>query len=87
MERIRVGVKDLESRVQIVDLTKDEYSVENKELFKNPIGNNSNNGEKSANGERKNGDLPNTGLESSKTLWWSLIILGITITLIRRRKQ
>ena len=87
LERIRVGVKDLESRVQIVDLTKDEYSVENKELFKNPIGNNSNNGEKSANGERKNGDLPNTGLESSKTLWWSLIILGITITLIRRRKQ
>ena len=87
LERIRVGVKDLESRVQIVDLTKDEYSVENKELFKNPISNNSNNGEKSANGERKNGDLPNTGLESSKTLWWSLIILGITITLIRRRKQ
>ena len=87
LERIRVGVKDLESRVQIVDLTKDEYSVENKELFKNPIGNNSNNSEKSANGERKNGDLPNTGLESSKTLWWSLIILGITITLIRRRKQ
>ena len=87
LERIRVGVKDLESRVQIVDSTKDEYSVENKELFKNPIGNNSNNSEKSANGERKNGDLPNTGLESSKTLWWSLIILGITITLIRRRKQ
>ncbi|EER68009.1 YSIRK-type signal peptide-containing protein [Gemella haemolysans] len=78
LERIRVGAKDLESRVQIVTPVKAEYKAENKK-------------EDSDNSNKVNNDkkeeLPKTGLESEKTTSIALLALGTAIAIRRKQKQ
>ena len=78
LERIRVGAKDLESRVQIVTPVKAEYKAENKK-------------EDSDNSNKVNNDkkeeLPKTGLESEQTTSIALLALGTAIAIRRKQKQ
>ena len=78
LERIRVGAKDLESRVQIVTPVKAEYKAENKK-------------EDSDNSNKVNNDkkeeLPKTGLESKQTISMALLALAAAIAVRRKQKQ
>ena len=78
LERIRVGAKDLESRVQIVTPVKAEYKAENKK-------------EDSDNSNKVNNDkkeeLPKTGLELEQTTSMALLALGTAIAVRRKQKQ
>ena len=78
LERIRVGAKDLESRVQIVTPVKAEYKAENKK-------------EDSDNSNKVNNDkkeeLPKTGLELEQTTSMALLALAAAIAVRRKQKQ
>ena len=76
LERIRVGAKDLESRVQIVTSVKAEYNEEKIATTKNS----------NVNNKKENEDLPKTGLETTETLGIALLALG-TARAIRRRQM
>ena len=78
LERIRVGAKDLESRVQIVTPVKAEYKAENKKE-------DSNNSNKVNNDKKE--ELPKTGLESEQTTSIALLALGTAIAIRRKQKQ
>ena len=78
LERIRVGAKDLESRVQIVIPVKAEYKAENKKE-------DSNNSNKVNNDKKE--ELPKTGLESEQTTSIALLALGTAIAIRRKQKQ
>ena len=78
LERIRVGAKDLESRVQIVTTVKAEYKAENKKE-------DSNNSNKVNNDKKE--ELPKTGLESEQTTSIALLALGTAIAIRRKQKQ
>ena len=87
LERIRVGAKDLESRVQIVTPAKADYK---KEEHKNENSNNnvtnSNTVEKEASKKDKE-ELPKTGLESEQTISMALLALVAAIVIRRKQKQ
>ena len=87
LERIRVGAKDLESRVQIVTPAKADYK---KEEHKNENSNNnvtnSNTIEKEASKKDKE-ELPKTGLESEQTIGMALLALVAAIAIRRKQKQ
>ena len=87
LERIRVGAKDLESRVQIVTPAKADYK---KEEHKNENSNNnvtnSNTVEKEASKKDKE-ELPKTGLESEQTIGMALLVLVAAIAIRRKQKQ
>ena len=78
LERIRVGAKDLESRVQIVTPVKAEYKAENKKE-------DSNNSNKVNNDKKE--ELPKTGLESKQTISMALLALAAAIAVRRKQKQ
>ena len=78
LERIRVGAKDLESRVQIVTPVKAEYKAENKK----EASDNSN----KVNNDKKE-ELPETGLESEQTISMALLALAAAIAVRRKQKQ
>ena len=86
LERIRVGAKDLESRVQIVTPAKADYK---KEEHKNENSNNnvtnSNTVEKEASKKDKE-ELPKTGLESEQTIGMALLALVAAIAIRRKQK-
>ena len=77
LERIRVGAKDLESRVQIVTPVKTEYNEEKIATTKNS----------NVNNKKENEDLPKTGLETTGTLGIALLALGTAIAIRRRQMQ
>ena len=90
LERIRVGAKDLESRVQIVTPVKAEYKPENKkEESDNSNKNNSNktNSDKTNSDTKENEQLPKTGLETEQTVTFALLALGAAIVIRRKQNQ
>ena len=87
LERIRVGAKDLESRVQIATPVKANYKEEeHKDENSNNNVSNSNKVEKEASKKDKE-ELPKTGLESEKTTSIALLALGTAIAIRRKQKQ
>ena len=90
LERIRVGAKDLESRVQIVTPVKAEYKPGNKkEESDNSNKNNSNktNSDTKENNTKENEQLQKTGLETEQTVTFALLALGAAITIRKKQKQ
>ena len=90
LERIRVGAKDLESRVQIVTPVKAEYKPENKkEESDNSNKNSSNktNSDTKENNTKENEQLPKTGLETEQTVTFALLALGAAIAIRRKQNQ
>ena len=83
LERIRVGAKDLESRVQIVTPVKAEYNGEEIKTIKNNTA--IQNDKKAENIKKENEDLPKTGLQSVQTV--SLALLSFLAAIAIRRKQ
>ena len=86
LERIRVGAKDLESRVQIVTPAKADYKKEYKKENSNNTVTNSNTVEKEASKKEKE-ELPKTGLESEQTISMALLALAAAIAVRRKQKQ
>lgn len=90
LERIRVGAKDLESRVQIVTPVKAEYKPGNKkEESDNSNKNNSNktNSDTKENNTKENEQLQKTGLETEQTVTFALLALGAAIAIRRKQNQ
>ena len=86
LERIRVGAKDLESRVQIVTPVKADYKEEHKKENSNNSETNSNKVEKETSKKEK-GELSKTGLGSEQTISMALLALGAAIAIRRKQKQ
>ena len=86
LERIRVGAKDLESRVQIVTPVKAEYKAENKKEVSDNS-NKVNNDKKEETNKKDKEELPKTGLESEKTISMALLALAAAIVIRRKQKQ
>ena len=86
LERIRVGAKDLENRVQIVTPVKAEYNGESIQVTKTRTVNNQSN-KKGENIKKENEDLPKTGLKTTGTFGIALLSLGIVIAIRRKQKQ
>ena len=86
LERIRVGAKDLESRVQIVTPVKAEYKAENKKEDSNNS-NKVNNDKKEETNKKEKEELPKTGLESEQTISMALLALATAIAVRRKQKQ
>lgn len=86
LERIRVGAKDLESRVQIVTLVKAEYKAENKKEDSNNS-NKVNNDKKEETNKKEKEELPKTGLESEQMISMALLALAAAIAVRRKQKQ
>ena len=86
LERIRVGAKDLESRVQIVTPVKAEYKAENKKEDSDNS-NKANNDKKEETNKKEKEELPKTGLESEQTISMALLALAAAIMVRRKQKQ
>ncbi|WP_448913859.1 YSIRK-type signal peptide-containing protein [Gemella sp.] len=78
LERSRTNTKNLESRVQIVPLVKEEYNVEEVTLNNYPGIDDRNN--------VKLKELSKTGLSTTKELGVALLALGVAITIRKRSK-
>ena len=90
LERIRVGAKDLESRVQIVTPVKAEYKPENKKEEtdnSNKTNSNETNSDTKENNTKENEQLPKTGLETEQTVTFALLALGAAIAIRRKQNQ
>ena len=83
LERIRVGAKDLESRVQIVAPVSAGYTEKDKKQTSSS-GNDFKNVEVN---KKETEELPKTGLESTKPLGIALLALGFAIAIRRKQKQ
>ena len=86
LERIRVGAKDLESRVQIVTPVKAEYKAEHKKEDSDNS-NKVNNDKKVETNKKEKEELSKTGLESEKTISMALLALAAAIAVRRKQKQ
>lgn len=86
LERIRVGAKDLESRVQIVTPVKAEYNEESIQITKTRATNNQSS-KKGENIKKENEELPKTGLKTTDTFGIALLSLGIVIAIRRKQRQ
>ena len=86
LERIRVGAKDLESRVQIVTPVKAEYKAENKKEVSDNS-NKVNNDKKEVTNKKEKEELPKTGIESEQTISMALLALAAAIAVRRKQKQ
>ena len=86
LERIRVGAKDLESRVQIVTPVKAEYKAENKKEDSDNS-HKANNDKKEETNKKEKEELPKTGLESEQTISMALLALAAAIMVRRKQKQ
>ena len=85
LERIRVGAKDLESRVQIVTPVKAEYKPENKK--EESDNSNKTNSDTKENNTKENEQLPKTGLETGETVTFALLALWAAIAIRRKQNQ
>ena len=85
LERVRVGEKDLESRVQIVV----PAELDKKEDTKNSSNNfdlgNQNSDKKVGNNKKETEELPKTGLESEQTI--VIALLALIAAIVIRKKQ
>ena len=86
LERIRVGAKDLENRVQIVTPVKAEYNAESIQITKTRTANNESS-KKGENIKKENEELPKTGLKTTDTFGIALLSLGIVIAIRRKQRQ
>ena len=86
LERIRVGAKDLESRVQIVTPVKAEHKAEHKKEDSDNS-NKVNNDKKEETNKKEKEELPKTGLESEQTISMALLALLVVIAIRRKQKQ
>lgn len=86
LERIRVGAKDLESRVQIVTPVKAEHKAEHKKEDSDNS-NKVNNDKKEETNKKEKEELPKTGLESEQTISMALLALLAAIAIRRKQKQ
>ena len=84
LERIRVGAKDLESRVQIITPVKAEYNGESIQITKTRTANNEGS-KKGENIKKENEELPKTGLETTKSL--GVVLLALVAAMTIRKKQ
>lgn len=84
LERIRVGAKDLESRVQIITPVKAEYNGESIQITKTRTANNQSS-KKGENIKKENEELPKTGLETTKSL--GVVLLALVAAMTIRKKQ
>ena len=90
LERIRVGAKDLESRVQIVTPVKAEYKPENKKEESdnsNKTNSDKTNSDTKENNIKENEQLPKTGLETEQTVTFALLALWAAIAIRRKQNQ
>ena len=87
LERVRVGEKDLESRVQIVV----PAELDKKEDTKNSSNNfdlgNQNSDKKVGNNKKETEELPKTGLESEQTIVIALLALIAAIVIRKKQEQ
>lgn len=86
LERIRVGAKDLESRVQIVTPVKAEHKAKHKKEDSDNS-NKVNNDKKEETNKKEKEELPKTGLESEQTISMALLALVAAIAIRRKQKQ
>ena len=86
LERIRVGAKELESRVQIVTPVKAEHKPEAKKEESDNSGN-TNSDKKEETNNKETEKLPQTGLETTKSLGMALLALGAAIMIRKKQKQ
>ena len=86
LERIRVGAKELESRVQIVTPVKAEHKPEVKKE-ESDNSDNTNSDKKEGTNNKETEKLPQTGLETTKSLGIVLLALGAAITIRKKQKQ
>lgn len=84
LERIRVGAKDLESRVQIITPVKAEYNGESIQITKTRTANNQSS-KKGEDIKKENEELPKTGLETTKSL--GVVLLALVAAMTIRKKQ
>ena len=85
LERVRVGEKDLESRVQIVVPAELDKKEDTKNSSNNSDLGNQNSDKKVGNNKKETEELPKTGLESEQIIVMSL--LALTAAIVIRKKQ
>lgn len=87
LERIRVGVKDLESRAQIVVPAELDKKEDTKNSSNNSNLDNQNSDKKVGNNKKETEELPKTGLESEQTIVMALLALIAAIVIRKRQEQ
>ena len=87
LERIRVGVKDLESRAQIVVPAELDKKEDTKNSSNNSDLDNQNSDKKVENNKKETEELPKTGLESEQTIVMSLLALIAAIVIRKKQEQ
>lgn len=87
LERIRVGVKDLESRAQIVAPAELDKKEDTKNSSNNSDLDNQNSDKKVENNKKETEELPKTGLESEQTIVMSLLALIAAIVIRKKQEQ
>ena len=87
LERIRVGVKDLESRAQIVVPAELDKKEDTKNSSNNSDLDNQNSDKKVGNNKKETEELPKTGLESEQTIVISLLALIAAIVIRKKQEQ
>lgn len=87
LERIRVGVKDLESRAQIVVPAELDKKEDTKNSSNNFDLDNQNSDKKVENNKKETEELPKTGLESEQTIVMSLLALIAAIVIRKKQEQ
>lgn len=87
LERIRVGVKDLESRAQIVVPAELDKKEDTKNSSNNSNLDNQNSDKKVGNNKKETEELPKTGLESEQTIVMSLLALIAAIVIRKKQEQ
>lgn len=87
LERIRVGVKDLESRAQIVVPAELDKKEDTKNSSNNSNLYNQNSDKKVGNNKKETEELPKTGLESEQTIVMALLALIAAIVIRKKQEQ
>ena len=87
LERIRVGVKDLESRAQIVVPAELDKKEDTKNSSNNSNLDNQNSDKKVGNNKKETEELPKTGLESEQTIVMALLALIAAIVIRKKQEQ
>ena len=87
LERVRVGVKDLESRAQIVVPAELDKKEDTKNSSNNSDLDNQNSDKKVGNNKKETEELPKTGLESEQTIVMALLALIAAIVIRKKQEQ
>ena len=87
LERVRVGEKDLESRVKIVVPAEFDKKEDTKNSSNNFDLGNQNSDKKVGNNKKETEELPKTGLESEQTIVIALLALIAAIVIRKKQEQ